>query len=71
MNHIDCLRPWCIICLQPNLQHLVLNRFQRRHEAESHLKVLKQIMPASSYTLMFDHASEEAEINLGARWQHS
>lgn len=50
----DALRPWCLICLQPNLQHQVLNRFQRRHEAEAHLKVLRQMMPAGSYTLLFD-----------------
>jgi len=34
----------------------VLNRFQRRHEAEAHLKVLRQMMPSSSssYMVMFD-----------------
>jgi len=47
-------QPWCLICLQPNLQHLVLNRFQHRHDAEAHLKVLRQIMPNASYMVMFD-----------------
>lgn len=68
MNHADCLRPWCIICLQPNLQHLVLNRFQRRHDAEAHLKVLQQIMPTASYTMMFDSSTEDVKANLSAQW---
>jgi len=56
MNPAIRPQPWCLICLQPNLQHLVLNRFQRRHEAEAHLKVLRQMMPSSSssYMVMFD-----------------
>lgn len=68
MNHVDRLHPWCIICLQPNLQHLVLNRFQRRHAAEAHLKVLQQMMPAASYTIMFDSSAEEIEATLSTRW---
>lgn len=71
MNHADQLHPWCIICLQPNLQHLVLNRFQRRHAAEAHLKVLQQMMPTASYMIMFDQSSEEVGANLGAQWLHS
>jgi hypothetical protein len=50
------LQPWCLISLQPNLQHQVLNRFQHRHEAEAHLRVLSQIAPTSSYMVMFDQA---------------
>jgi hypothetical protein len=71
MNHVDRLHPWCIICLQPNLQHLVLNRFQRRHAAEAHLKVLQQMMPAGNYTIMFDHSIEGMEANLGTQWLRS
>jgi hypothetical protein len=71
MNYADCLRPWCIICLQPNLQHLVLNCFQRRHEAEAHLKVLQQMMPAANYTIMFDNSAEEVEAGFGKQRLHS
>jgi hypothetical protein len=68
MNHSDHLQPWCIICLQPNLQHLVLNRFQRRHEAEAHLKVLQQMMPTGQYTMMFDQVTEGLEAGLPTSW---
>jgi hypothetical protein len=71
MNYTDCARPWCVICLQPNLHHHVLNRFQRRHEAEAHLKVLRQMSPSGSYTVMFDSLPESAETYLTTRWQHS
>lgn len=64
MNQVPRPQPWCIIRLQPNLQHLVLNRFQRRNEAEAHLKVLQQMMPSASYTVMFDQASEGIEAGL-------
>ncbi len=56
MNSAIRPQPWCLICLQPSLHHLVLNRFQRRHDAEAHLKVMQQIMPNSSYMVMFDEA---------------
>jgi hypothetical protein len=71
MNYADRSRPWCIICLQPNLQHHILNRFQGRREAEAHLKVLRQMTPAASYMVMFDNSCEDLEIGLKAHWQHS
>ncbi len=63
MNPAIRPQPWCLICLQPSLQHQVLNRFQRRYEAEAHLKVMRQIMPSASYMVMFDHGSEEEEFS--------
>lgn len=69
MNYTD-RQPWCIIRLQPDLHHHVLNRFQRRHEAEAYLKVLRQMTPTASYTVMFDSAPELSEM-FSARWQHS
>ncbi|MBF2047745.1 MAG: hypothetical protein EDM05_037430 [Leptolyngbya sp. IPPAS B-1204] len=54
MNYAERPQPWCIIRLQPNLQHSVLNRFQRRTDAEAHLKMLQQMTPSASYTVMFD-----------------
>lgn len=71
MNYTD-RRPWCVICLQPNLQHRTLNRFERRHEAEAHLKVLRQMAPTASYTVMFDSLPDGIETaGLTTRWQHS
>lgn len=70
MYNADRSRPWCVLCLQPNLRHHVLNRFQRRHEAEAHLKLLRQMSPTASYMVMFD-STEGIEANLEAQWQHS
>ncbi|MCU0527014.1 MAG: hypothetical protein MUF72_19585 [Elainella sp. Prado103] len=64
MISADYLRPWCLICLQPNLQHQVLNRFQRRHEAEAHLKVLRQMMPSGQYMVLFDGSDYPADLGL-------
>jgi hypothetical protein len=71
MYSADRSDPWCVICLQPNLQHYVLNRFQRRCQAEAHLKVLRQMTPTANYIMMFDSAPEDSLANLEARWQHS
>lgn len=61
MNYAERPQPWCVIRLQPNLQHSVLNRFQRRTEAEAHLKVLQQMTPSASYTMMFDGSLDNNE----------
>jgi hypothetical protein len=70
MNFADRPQPWCLICLQSDLQHRVLTRFQRRYDAEAHLKILRQMAPHASYTLMFD-SSVAADADLDSHWQHS
>lgn len=50
----NSLHPWCIICLLPNMQRLVVSRFRRRGNAEEHLKVLKRLSPTFSYQIVFD-----------------
>lgn len=48
------LHPWCIIRHWPNLQHETIARFRSCNQAEAHLKALRQLTPALSYSIMFD-----------------
>ncbi|MEG4328487.1 MULTISPECIES: hypothetical protein [unclassified Microcoleus] len=48
------LKPWIVVRLLPNLQRVVIGRFRSWSDAEGHLRVLKQLLPAARLTLVFD-----------------
>lgn len=48
------LSPWCIVCCRSGAQTLIIQRFRKRHEAEAHLKVLRQLNPSAVYEIVFD-----------------
>lgn len=48
------LHPWCVICLLPKMQRVVVARFRRRNPAEEHLRVLKRLNPNATYEIVFD-----------------
>ncbi|TAD80457.1 MAG: hypothetical protein EAZ78_07775 [Oscillatoriales cyanobacterium] len=48
------LRPWLVVRLVPNLQRVVVGRFRSWSDAEGHLRVLKQLLPAARLALVFD-----------------
>lgn len=52
---------WAILCLLPNMQRTVVNRFRRRSDAEECLRVLRRASPKSDYTLLYYPPSEELE----------
>ncbi|PSB35779.1 hypothetical protein [Stenomitos frigidus] len=54
MVYLERLQPWCIIRLLPNMQHLVVVRLRRRHEAEAYLKSLRWLNPTIGYEIVFD-----------------
>jgi hypothetical protein len=62
MSYYDQLNPWCIIRLLPNMQRTVVSRFRRRNDAEAHLRLLQQMTPAASYTIVFDMVTENLEL---------
>ncbi|MCA1995210.1 MAG: hypothetical protein LDL41_24650 [Coleofasciculus sp. S288] len=54
MTYFEQLHPWCIIRLLPNLQRRVVARCRRRNDAESHLQVLRRLMPTVPFVIVFD-----------------
>lgn len=62
------LRPWCIIRPLPNMQQNIVARFRRRSDAESHLQVLRQLLPNTNHTIMFDLTLDNPD-SLSERWK--
>ena len=54
MRYEKRLRPWIVVRLLPNLQRVVVGRFRSWSDAEGHLRVLKQLLPAARLALVFD-----------------
>jgi hypothetical protein len=43
------------------LQRLVVARFRRRIDAESHLQIISRLIPNVTYEIIFDPAPEEKD----------
>jgi hypothetical protein len=55
VTYHDQLNPWVIHQELPNLQNQsVVARFRRRNDAESYLKLIKQMKPTAKYAISFD-----------------
>ena len=54
MTYFEKLHPWCIIRPLPNLQRRIVARCRRRNDAESHLQVLRRLMPTVPFEIVFD-----------------
>jgi hypothetical protein len=61
MTYLEKLHPWCIIRPLPNLQRRIVARCRRRNDAESHLQVLRRLMPTVPFEIVFDVAPDELE----------
>ena len=46
--------PWCIICLFPKAQTVIVKRFRRHSDAEEALRLLRRLRPEVLYGLVFD-----------------
>ncbi|HEY9820842.1 MAG TPA: hypothetical protein V6D35_08680 [Candidatus Sericytochromatia bacterium] len=64
MSYREKLSPWCIIRLFPNMQQRIVARFRRRNDAESHLQVLRRLMPSVPFEIVFDVAPDELQNTL-------
>ncbi len=64
MTYFEKLHPWCIIRPLPNLQRRIVARCRRRNEAESHLQVLRRLMPTVPFEIVFDVAPDKLENRL-------
>ncbi|HAG84877.1 MAG TPA: hypothetical protein DCL61_27945 [Cyanobacteria bacterium UBA12227] len=54
MTYRTKLFPWCIIRHLPNMRSRLVARFRRRRDAESHLRILQQLLPTTAHTIIFD-----------------
>jgi hypothetical protein len=54
MTYFEKLHPWCIVRSLPNLQHRIVARCRRRNDAESQVRILRQLMPTVPYEIVFD-----------------
>jgi hypothetical protein len=54
MTYKTRLFPWCIIRPLPNMRQTIVARFRRRSDAESHLQILRQLLPTAPHTIIFD-----------------
>ena len=61
MTYLEKLHPWCIIRPLPNLQRRIVARCRRRNEAESHLQVLRRLMPTVPFEIVFDVAPDKLD----------
>lgn len=59
MNYQAQLNPWVIYRLSSDLQPEVVTRFRTRNDAESYLKVMEQMQPHLSYTVVFEAPKQE------------
>ncbi len=64
MTYLEKLHPWCIIRPLLNLQRRIVARCRRRNEAESHLQVLRRLMPTVPFEIVFDVAPDKLENRL-------
>jgi hypothetical protein len=62
MTYLERLNPWCIIRPFPDMRSKIVGRFRRRVDAEGHLQVLKRMMPAVPFEIMFDVTPERTEL---------
>lgn len=59
MTYFERLHPWCIIRPLPNLQRYIVARCRRRNDAESHLQLLRRLMPNIRYEIVFDVSRDD------------
>lgn len=50
----DQLRPWCVVRQTKTLQSQIVSRCRRRAEAEAQLRLLQQLHPEQTFTIVFE-----------------
>jgi hypothetical protein len=54
MSYRNRLSPWCIVRHLPDARSIIVARFRYRNEAEAHLRIIRQLLPNSHHSLIFD-----------------
>lgn len=58
MNTQETLNAWVIYRLMPNLQRLPVAQFRSRKDAESSLKIIRQMLPDTELILAFEMSTK-------------
>jgi hypothetical protein len=45
------------------MRQIIVARFRRRSDAESHLRILRQLLPTAPHTIIFDIKPDTSEQN--------
>lgn len=61
LTYKNLLTPWCIIRPLPNMQRQIVARCRRRNDADSHLQVLRRLMPTIPFEVVFDITPDELD----------
>ena len=61
MTYLEKLHPWCIIRPLQVGQRRIVARCRRRNDAESHLQVLRRLMPTVPFEIVFDVAPDKLD----------
>ncbi|WP_293195644.1 MULTISPECIES: hypothetical protein [unclassified Microcoleus] len=67
MNTPETTNSWIIYRLLPNFQRLPIGQFRSRSEAESSLKVIRQLLPNTELILAFEIGTENPTTELIGR----
>jgi hypothetical protein len=54
MTYRDLLYPWHIVRLLPKAQRITVARFRNRNQADSHARILRQLIPGGTFVILFD-----------------
>jgi len=54
MAYRDCLKPWAVARLLPNLQWVIIGRYHNRSDADGHLQLCRQRIPNIQFKVVFD-----------------
>ncbi len=54
MPYRERLNPWVLVRLLPNMQRLTVGQFCSRSDADSHLQILRRLIPNAKFVVMFN-----------------
>ncbi|MBD2256428.1 hypothetical protein [Pseudanabaena sp. FACHB-2040] len=63
MSYRNRLYHWHIVRLLPQAQRITVARFRHRREAENHARLLRYLIPAGTFVILFEPPSVEARLN--------
>jgi hypothetical protein len=53
MTDKECLKPWAVVRLLPNLQWAIIGRYRNRADADGHLLLCRQQVPNIQWKVVF------------------
>lgn len=54
MLYRDRLNHWAVVCLLPNMQRAVVQRFRNPSDADGYVKTLRRLVPQKQFIVVFD-----------------